>query len=373
MRAVRAVLACLAALALAAPAAGAVRTLAAVDGTIAALAQDRGRVVWAVGSQPRGGCPWRVVVLRVATGSKTQVAAPAGPTCTHDVGFQPQPYDDLRLALAGTRALWTLVESGNFRYVDVVTAAVGHPPDVALGQLVWQYGLGEGDHLGGVAGSGALLAYSWIRSGVDGPPDCDIEGTCETPVVGGGVRIVENGTTRDLPGAPPAVLLATAAGRLALVPAASGGERPAAAPGWPVEVRDAETGGLVAVFTPVGLVEAVALSASTAAVLVRDGGAVRIERYDAVTGAPLGSTPVNTGAAPELGIADRWIVFRVGRSIRALDVEAGTVTGLATAARRPVGLSVEGRRVAWAEVLTEPAACPPRCGRSRVRAVQLPA
>ena len=55
--------------------------------------------------------------------------------------------------------------------------------------------------------------------------------------------------------------------------------------------------------------------------------------------------------SPALTATDRTIVFHVGRSIRAVDVETHNVRTLARAAAEPVGLSLEGRRLAWAENL----------------------
>ena len=57
-------------------------------------------------------------------------------------------------------------------------------------------------------------------------------------------------------------------------------------------------------------------------------------------------------------------MFRVGLSIRAVDVQSKAVTTVAKAAGMPVGLSIAGDRIAWAENVG---------GRGRIRAVTLPA
>jgi hypothetical protein len=64
----------------------------------------------------------------------------------------------------------------------------------------------------------------------------------------------------------------------------------------------------------------------------------------------------------DLSAVDRTIVFRVGRSIRAVDVATSKIRTLTKAAADPVGLSVEGLRVVWAENLK---------GSSRIRALHL--
>jgi hypothetical protein len=56
-------------------------------------------------------------------------------------------------------------------------------------------------------------------------------------------------------------------------------------------------------------------------------------------------------------------VFSTGRTIRLLDSRTRATSVLATAGSRPIGLSVSGRRVAWAENIR---------GRGRIRALTLP-
>ena len=65
---------------------------------------------------------------------------------------------------------------------------------------------------------------------------------------------------------------------------------------------------------------------------------------------------------PELTANDHTIVYRVGRSLRAVDIETHGVRALARVAAAPIGLSLEGRRLAWAENLN---------GSARIRALYL--
>ena len=53
--------------------------------------------------------------------------------------------------------------------------------------------------------------------------------------------------------------------------------------------------------------------------------------------------PFNQGTSAEL------IAFRVGRSLRTVSVTTRRMKVLATAAHTPIGLSLEGNRLAWAE------------------------
>ncbi len=66
------------------------------------------------------------------------------------------------------------------------------------------------------------------------------------------------------------------------------------------------------------------------------------------------------GTSVELSTSDQLIVFRVGRSIRAVSVDSHGVRVLARAAAPPIGMSIEGSRVAWAENVK---------GRGRIRAL----
>jgi len=70
--------------------------------------------------------------------------------------------------------------------------------------------------------------------------------------------------------------------------------------------------------------------------------------------------PAQTTAS--LALADGAVVFRVGNSIRTVDLTSQAVKTIATATATPIGLSASGSRVAWAENVN---------GRGRIRAVTL--
>jgi Tol biopolymer transport system component len=115
----------------------------------------------------------------------------------------------------------------------------------------------------------------------------------------------------------------------------------------PVEIRKA-AGALVSRFLPTKNPEQVALSAEVAATLARTKQAARLELFEPRSGRKLGgaSLPRNSRS---LSVSGRMIVFRIGRRIWALDTATRKRWLLATAAADPVGLSIEGQRVAWAE------------------------
>jgi hypothetical protein len=173
-------------------------------------------------------------------------------------------------------------------------------------------------------------------------------------VVGGGVyRLAAR--PELIPGTDRTGAVAVAAwdGAVAYVaPDAVGKQgRPLAGADLPIEVVDATTGASISRVRPEGVPLALSLSRQLLATLERTPLGLRVAWYDRTAGAALGSSPVSSEASPELTATDRTIVYRVGRSIRAIDVATGKARTLAHAAADPVGLSLEGRRLAWAENL----------------------
>jgi hypothetical protein len=107
---------------------------------------------------------------------------------------------------------------------------------------------------------------------------------------------------------------------------------------------------------------AVGLSTAVLAVLGRSAGNLVLDWYDVSTGSTLGELRLPRDASPALSVSDSAIVFRVGRSIRAVAVNGARIRTVARASGTPVGLSIAGNRIAWAENVG---------GRGRIRAVTL--
>lgn len=114
-----------------------------------------------------------------------------------------------------------------------------------------------------------------------------------------------------------------------------------------VQLLDVRTGRLIERFIVDGRARAAALGSGYVALLVDHKPGVRVELYD------LNGSVRTSAAVPKtvrsLSAAGPNVVFAIGRAIRRLDARTGTVTTLATARRTPVGLSIEGHRVVWAE------------------------
>jgi TolB protein len=128
-----------------------------------------------------------------------------------------------------------------------------------------------------------------------------------------------------------------------------------------VEIRDVRTGRLIKRFTIDGHAHATALGPDYVALVVDHEPGVRLELYN-LNGSFRTAAAVSSSVG-SLSAAGRSVVFATGRLICRLDPRTGAVTTLATARRKPVGLTIEGRRVVWAENAR---------GVARIRAVTAP-
>jgi hypothetical protein len=147
-------------------------------------------------------------------------------------------------------------------------------------------------------------------------------------------------------------LLAVAGPRLAL----DGGERE-------VEVRDADTGRLETSLRFGGVLGAIALGGDYVAAIARRGNSPRLEVRDIATGELRGSVPLQGRWGRALSASGDDVVYSTGLAIHVLDVTTFRSTRVALAAARPIGLSIEGRRIAWAENAR---------GRAWIKALTLP-
>jgi hypothetical protein len=98
---------------------------------------------------------------------------------------------------------------------------------------------------------------------------------------------------------------------------------------------------------PVGTVRAIALDFHQLAVLIeRADGTKAIERYNPKQGTLIGTTSVPRTTASKLSVSKAGIVYRVGSKIYLL--AGGTPKLVWRASGTPIGLSIEGKRIAWA-------------------------
>lgn len=314
------------------------RTLVTAHKQIYAFAQDGDWIGWVTGDAG--------VHVRRLTTRKTWVVGKV-----NDRGRLSSAV----IALAGQRAIWAWNSGGNNDEESLVTGAPGRRPafvDVIDGDL---RGTGGGARFAGVSGDAADLAYGVVvEKCVNRPFGCDVPWTDPLVVTGGGVTLVPKQLSGQrppaIPGVAPAAIFTVAQGRVAVAPARSptpsGPWVPRVAEDGPVDVYDLNGGRLMRVYFA-GLVRDVALGGHTLAVLQEqpDGSRV-IRRFDARNGAYLsGGATVATGAT-DLAASGSGIVFRVGRAIYML--RKGTPRLVGRASATPIGLSIEGRRIAWA-------------------------
>lgn len=318
---------------------------------IAAFAQDGQNIAW-VGSHPTGCNTVHLQSLQFGVGYDLPSGS-AQVTCH----FVWSKREAVELALAGGHALWSLPQESPLA-LDYLLGAGVLPSERAERRFleVTHNARGVGQWLGGVAGSGDTLAYAVTSVDWDDEAGC-LAGTgpCTLTKSGGGVYVVRGRLPQKVPDTPAAVEVATAAGEIAYVPTGrleqNGRPRPTA--DVPIAIVDAGSGQQVANVVPQGVPLAIAMSAHVLATLERTPIGLRLAWYDATTGRARGSIPVPKTTSAWLTASDELVVFRVGRSIRGVSVASHQSRRLTTAAATPIGLSLEGGRLAWAENLKD--------------------
>jgi hypothetical protein len=284
---------------------------------------------------------------------------------THNVTcrFSWSKREPVELALAGGNALWALPQDAPIAVDYLLGAGVSASSRAERRFLeIAHTGNGVGQWLGGISGDGDTLAYAVTSVDFADEAGClaGDKPKCMLVKSGGGVFAIRNRQPTVVPGTGPAVEVAASAGAIAYVPtgrlAPSG--RPEASADLPISIVTADTGTRISSIVPQGVPLAIALTPRLLATLERTTLGTRLAWYDRTTGRIRGSVPVPNATAPTLAANNQLIVFHVGRSLRAAYVGSHRTRLLADAAARPVGLTLEGSRLAWAENLP---------GRSRVQ------
>lgn len=335
---------------IAGPAAGAKsstkpHTLLTTRSSIRAFAQDSSRLAWVDGKL-------HVDARKLGRKAKTLLVGKANPEGVND-HVTPQ------IALAGARVVWTRMGGGNDFETSVWAREAGAKagPRILTNTAVDREER-NGSYFGALAAGGSTIAFASAAYDCADPNDCT-ELEAQPSPLAGVIRVVGTSHLSQLPGAVPGALeLAVSGGRVALLPAPTQisvtqignvASPQLAQPGTTVEIRNATTGDVITRFTPPATVRALALAGSVAAVVdEQPDGSRNIERYDATTGALLGTT-VGVAVGNTLVGAGHTLVFSVGGGkIESMDASTGAQTVLAVSPGAPVGLSVAGRRVAWA-------------------------
>jgi len=345
VRAVRALIVTVGFLAIAGIAAAATpqpTTVVRTPAPVEALAQDGGLLGWLSGDGKKCNS------VHLIGGGNTYVLPqpPNGSmTCHWDLS---EGAEQFAIAAGASAALWTLHQG---RSDLVMTAQVGGK-EIEVERLAHPDGTRR--WLGGAAGGGTTLAYSWVDVEYVDPLGCGSGGSCKKKIAGGGIDLVTAGQKTSLPAAGPALGLAISNGRIAYIPAtavAKGGA-PAASSGAAIQVEDVSNGTVVSRVKPVGAPLAIGLASHVLAVLSRGARNARVLRltwYDPSSGQTLGGVVVPLATSPTLGVNDQVIVYRFGRALRAVVLAKHHVHGLGKTGAKYLGLSVDGTRLVWAE------------------------
>jgi hypothetical protein len=338
------------------------------SGRIAAFAQDGSLLAWF--SQGTKSCN-TVWVFDLATAEQVRLPDQRASTVNVTCDWNVVPPVQLAVDYKTATALWTLRERAPLRFDYLIGASSTDRLERRF-QEVAHASRGAGLWLGGLAGDDGTLVYSVTSVDFADEVGClsnpKAPHACATKVgnQGGVYRIVGRKSPRLIPGTSPGAMeVAVYKGEVAYVTTASVARdgSPVADAASPITIRSVLDGALVSRLSPRGTPEALALSAKVLATLERSAHGLRIAWYNPATGRPIGSVSVPTGTSPEISASNRLIVFHVGRTIHAVDVATGRARVVVRAAAAPIGLSIEGPRLAWAENVK---------GKGRVRALTLP-
>jgi len=326
------------------------RALLVEKGKIYKFAQDRTTIAWV-------GPKYWLHVQQLST-HKTWHLGHLEPSVR--AGYRSGPR---ALVVEGKRVAWMNYGGVMTHEAAISTRAPGEPKATLVDAYGYADATNEGMYFGGLAADANTLAYG------DAAVYCQPKYRCfsdrqEYVVSGGGVHRSTGLKTypQRIQGIPAPVAIALSEGRLAVIPAdtsASTTAAPHPASNGPVGVYDL-AGRPVTTVVPVGTAREVALAWPTLAVLVQQrDGATAIERYDARNGALIDRT--QAAGASQLAIGSGGTVFLVGSTIYTL--RSGLAQILWRPQGKPIGLSVEGRRVAWAVNIGE---------RGRIVTLELP-
>jgi hypothetical protein len=338
--------------------------------TIQAFAQDGPVLAWFAPGTGKTACN-SVHVLSLSNGG--QIRLPDQSATAHNVTCRWDVAPPVNLALAGSDVLWTLREKQAPVQFDYVLGAGISDRRERRFQQVAHAPRGAGLWLGGIAGDSIPSGPDAISTLVFGTTAvqfvdeiaCLSGGSCDMKISGGGVyRVVGRKEPQLVPNTEAAVQVAASGSTVAYVPAASAGANgvPVAAADLPVELVDVRTGRRIARVSPEGTPIAIALASQMLVLLERTPAGLTLAWYSTTTGSLVGSVAVPENTLPELSTNDQQAVFRIGRFIHVLTFATGHSRTVAQTVGTPVGVSLEGNRLAWAENVK---------GRGRIRALYL--
>ena len=329
------------------------RTLFTVRGDVVDVAQDRGQVAWIQYNR------FDASLVLAAIDGRRRVSFPLRQTGTAFTGF----------ALAAGRIVAARFEGPcglSECYIRILTAGRGDRRATELGYVFCDPS-GDGPPPAcdwwPMSGDGPTLAYyslctvlGFARNQLDRPLTDDLRrGTtfCEAEV--SEVRRVVGRSTVALPRAGGDVASSPWDARVVQYLAASGTRLAVAQRSRHVFVLNTGDGTRISEFRPYRAIQAMALSAEHVVVLIpRKRRAFALEIHRTRDGQLERTVYLPRGTVRSVSISGSAVVFSVVSSsskyaIWMLDAGSGHMSVLARTAKGPTGLSIEGRRVLWAE------------------------
>jgi hypothetical protein len=326
------------------------RTLVSSRQPIVAFAQDGGRLAWITRSSGSRGCGSQLRILTLRTGRTVSVSRTGW--CNGGSAWG--------LELGGDRALWITDGdySNSLAWNSFRTASASDRHATVIDRASFCRNAGEQPGPSIAGGAGSVIFYT---------EHADDYGECQDQAVKG--VVAGKAVSVFTPSGPGRTIgLAKTKDRLALIKYGfdygAGTELDLT---W-IELHSSD-GSLLLRFQTHGQPRDVALAADLVAVLTASGYKESLRVFDARTGKP--RAVVRRTARFIGGILDdirgiaasgHWVAFSTSTKIFLLDTATKVVTSVTTA-KRPLGLSISGQRLAWAEAAAHG---------SRIRAVTLP-
>ncbi len=246
----------------------------------------------------------------------------------------------------GLKAIWRQFGGGNNESDWMLLASTPGGGATKLGFWDIPCGAGNcfsgGNGLGPVAGRDGVLLYSVIHW----TATCSGDVSCLAATgPGGSIRRVVGGGTPPVvvPGAPEAAEMVTAGGRLAEQTFDGSGH-----PSATIQIRDAITGGLLGTIASSGTIHAMAMSQTELVVLEHGSHGTHLDRYDAHTGAPLGSTWLQPGTdLASVAIEGNRIVYQNHHEVRVFRIDLGRATTVYRQDQLRIDLLIDQNGVRW--------------------------
>jgi hypothetical protein len=299
-----------------------ITTIEAVNGLVTAVAQDGSRVSW-LREVPDESCAAIIQVRNLATGR--DVALRTGTQCSEDV-----------LSLADDRFVYAVSTSQGISETDgrFLTRTIGNRQVRKVCDYALLHGSGVPKATLVARGDAKLSIATAVGRSIETGDGCSK------------VWLVDrHGGSRPFAQVRPSPFIAVSAGRIAVarnIAVTSGATHR-------IEIRDS-AGRLIRAVHGSGTVRAIALSRLIVAVLLRQpSGVLTLEVRAIASQGSVWSRLVPEGAAPALSAAGATVVYAVGNEIWTADKATKASTLLAASNSTPIGLSIEGRRVVWAE------------------------